>query len=303
VSGVGVTDIAEEGTGMTTKYFILPKIHMLALVGIVTTLLLAACGGGTASTSTASTTPTATLARVTAIAHGTLAHVPKGSAELTWNAVSKILTVKLSLTGLAPHSIHPSHIHSGSCSIPGRLIYPLQYVVADATGNATVTSTVPNIVDGIPATGWMIYVHNGPYVTSDDQSLPITCGDISNPGGAKAVQATMSSTTERDQAVGGSVQLTLRGQQLWVQLTLSGLQPGSTHPARIDAGSCTRQGNVVFQLHNVVANAAGNVNMTTVLDNVSAIPSSGWYVNVHYSMDLSTQAGADSIACGDIVSS
>jgi hypothetical protein len=274
-------------------------MHTLALAGMIAALILAACGSANAPA--ASPTPTATLASITATAHGTLKHVPNGTAELTWNASSKILTVKLSLTGLAPHSIHPSHIHSGSCSIPGRLIYPLQYVVADATGNAIVTSTVPNIADGIPATGWMIYVHNGPYVISDDQSLPITCGDISNPSGAKTVQVKMNSTTERDQAASGSVQLTLRGKQLWVQLTISGLQPGSTHPVHIDAGSCTSQGQVVYQLQNVVANASGNASVTTVLNNVSSIPSSGWYVNVHYSMNLTTQAGADSIACGDVI--
>jgi Cu/Zn superoxide dismutase len=289
-----------EGNTMFKSYFMMRKLHVLALTSIVITLLLAACAGGT--TSTTSSTPTPTQASISAIGHGVLKHVPYGRAELLWNPASKTLTVKMSLTGLVPHSVHPAHIHGGNCNIPGRLIYPLQYVIADATGNATVTSTVNNIADGIPATGWMIYVHNGPYVTSDAQSLPITCGDIVNPTSAKSVAVNMSSAiVERDQSVNGAVQLTLRGEQLMVNLRLTGLQPGSTHPAQIYAGSCSKQGNVVHQLPNVVADAKGSVNLTTVINNVSSIPSSGWYVNVHYSTDLTTQAGADAIVCGDVI--
>ncbi len=277
---------------------------MLALTSIVTILFLVACAGGATSTTSPTPASTPTQADISSIGHGVLKHVPYGRAEVTWNPVSKTLTVKMSLTGLVPNSVHPAHIHGGNCNIPGRLIYPLQYVMADATGNATVTSTVYNISDGIPPTVWMIYVHNGPYVTSDAQSLPITCGDIVNPTSAKSVAVNMSSAiVERDQAVSGTVQLTLRGEQLTVNLRLTDLQPGSTHPAQIYAGSCSKQGNVVHQLPNVVADAKGSVNMTTVINNVPSIPSSGWYVNVHYSTDLTTQAGADAIVCGNVITS
>jgi hypothetical protein len=291
-----------EGNVMLTPYFIIRKIYTLAPIGIALTLLLAACAGGNASATTSSTptAPTQSTASISAIGHGVLKHAPYGRAELTWDPVSKSLTVKLSITGLVPHSIHPDHIHGGSCTIPGRLIYPLQYIIADATGNATATSTIKNITDGIPATGWLIYVHNGPYVTTDAQSLPITCGDIINPAAAKSVAVNMTTSTERDQAASGAVQLTLRGEQLTVNLKLTGLQPGSTHPAQINAGSCAKQGNLVHQLPNVVADASGNVNMTTFIGNVSAIPATGWYVNVHYSTDVMNQAGADAIVCGDV---
>src|SRR2546421_5887768 len=288
-----------EGNIMLTPYFFIRKIYTLAPIAIALTLLLTACAGGNASATTTSTR-TQSTASISAIGHGVLKHVPYGRAELTWNPTSKSLTVKLSITGLVPHSIHPDHIHGGSCTIPGRLIYPLQYIIADATGNATAISTIKNITDGIPASGWLIYVHNGPYVTTDAQSLPITCGDITNPAAAKSVAVNMTSTTERDQAASGAVQLTLRGEQLAVNLKLTGLQPGSTHPVQINAGSCSKQGNVVHQLPNVVADASGNVNMTTFIGNVSSIPTAGWDVNVHYSTDVTNQAGADAILCGDV---
>jgi hypothetical protein len=286
---------------MFKTYFMIRKRHILPLAGILTTLLLVACSGGT--TSTTSTTAAPTQASISATGHAILKHAPYGKAELTWDAASKLLIVRMSLTGLVPHSVHPAHIHSGSCNIPGRLIYPLQYVVADATGNATVTSNVKGIADGIPATGWMIYVHNGPYVITDAQSLPITCGNISNPTAAKSVAVNMSAAVaERDQAVSGTAQLTLRGTQLTVNLKLTGLQPSSNHPAQIYAGSCSRQGNVLYQLPNVVADAKGNATATGAINNVSSISSNGWYVNIHYSTDLSNQAGADAIVCGDIIS-
>ncbi|MGH2481590.1 MAG: hypothetical protein ACRDHW_18205 [Ktedonobacteraceae bacterium] len=40
--------------------------------------------------------------------------------------------------------------------------------------------------------------------------------------------------------------------------------------------------------------------MTTTIQNVTGIPSTGWYVNVHRGTDLSTQTGFDPIACGDV---
>ncbi len=283
---------------MPKTYFMIRERHILLLAGILTILLLVACSGGTPSTTAAPT-----QASISATGHAILKHAPYVKAELKWDAASKLLTVKMSLTGLVPHSVHPAHIHSGSCNIPGRLIYPLQYVVADATGNAAVTSTVKGIADGIPATGWMIYVHNGPYVITDAQSLPITCGDISNPTAAKSVAVSMSAAVaERDQAVSGTAQLTLRGTQLTINLKLTGLQPNSHHPAQIYTGSCSRQGNVVYQLPNVVADAKGNATATGAINNVSSIPGSGWYVNVHYSTDLTNQAGADAIVCGDVTS-
>jgi hypothetical protein len=50
----------------------------------------------------------------------------------------------------------------------------------------------------------------------------------------------------------------------------------------------------------VVADASGKSISTTTIKNVSSIPGKGWYVNVHYSTNLTTQTGFDPIACGDV---
>src|SRR6266700_3248341 len=94
---------------------------------------------------------------------------------------------------------------------------------------------------------------------------------------------------------------TLSGRTLTVKLTLSGLQPKSSHAAHIHIGSCASQGAVVYPLQNVVADATGNANVTTTIKNVSSIPSRNWFVNVHYSTNISTQTGFNPIACGNVV--
>jgi hypothetical protein len=217
-----------------------------------------------------------------------------------------MLTVKITLTGLAPSSTHPSHIHTGSCSNQGAVVYPLQNIVADATGNATVTTMVPNITNGIPASGWYVNVHNGPGLSPDEQFLPIVCGDVvnSNPStsAAQSVQVALTEApgASTGQAATGKAQLSLSGTTLKVTVTLSGLAPNSMHAAHIHKGSCESQGPVVYPLDNVVADGSGNATVTTTVNNVSAIPSSGWYVNVHRTTALSTQTGFDPIACGNV---
>ncbi|HEY6408400.1 MAG TPA: hypothetical protein VIY29_13110 [Ktedonobacteraceae bacterium] len=49
-----------------------------------------------------------------------------------------------------------------------------------------------------------------------------------------------------------------------------------------------------------IANASGIGSSTTTLTNVSSIPEGGWYVNVHLTMDMTTQFGNDPIACGNV---
>jgi hypothetical protein len=185
------------------------------------------------------------------------------------------------------------------------VVYPLQNVVADAHGVGTSTTTIKNVTT-LPATGWYINVHNGPGLSPSDQFLPIVCNDLS----LSTISATSTSSLQvpltaapgssASESASGTAQLTLSGNTLTVKLTLSGLAPNSAHAAHIHAGSCESQGPVVHPLQNVVADASGNADVTTTIQNVSSIPSSGWYVNVHYSTDLSTQTGFNPIACGDV---
>jgi Cu/Zn superoxide dismutase len=51
-------------------------------------------------------------------------------------------TVTVSATGLPPSSAHTANIHEGQCASPGPTLYPLKDVVADASGKASITTSV-----------------------------------------------------------------------------------------------------------------------------------------------------------------
>jgi len=292
---------------MFTRYPEQRRISIFAVLAVVVALLVTACGGSASTpTSTPTSNPPATTPTSSATtATATLKHVPNGTADLSWDPGSHMLTVKIALVGLAPSSIHPSHIHAGSCSNQGSVIHPLQNIVADAHGVATATTMV-SVPQGIPANGWYVNVHNGPGLSPSDQFLPIVCGDVSNSNtsttAAQSVHVTLTSApgASTGEAVSGMAQLSLSGKTLTVKLTLSGLEPNSAHAAHIHSGSCESQGAVVYPLTPVKADATGNASVTITINNVSSIPSSGWYVNVHHSTALATQTGFDPIACGNV---
>lgn len=279
---------------MITRFSMNWKVSRLVMLAVLAALLLAACSTGNDPGSTSKSM----------IASATLTHGPAGKADLTWDPSSHTLTVQPSMTGFAPNSRHPAHIHAGDCHNAGKVVYPLQDVVADAHGVANITTTISSVMNEIPATGWYINVHNGPELTSEAQSMPIACGEVSNSqhstGAPQEVLVSLADTTAPNQSASGSAQLTLSGQTLTVKLIISGLAPNSTHMAHIHEGTCNSQGKAVHGLNPVVADASGNGSSTTVLTGVSSIPSSGWYVNVHLTMDMSTPTGNDPIACGDV---
>ncbi|MEO6891856.1 MAG: CHRD domain-containing protein [Ktedonobacteraceae bacterium] len=292
---------------MSMRYPEQRRGSILAALVVVVALLVTACGD---TTSTPAATPTSNAPATTptssaTTASATLKHVPAGTADLSWSPSTHMLTVKISLVGLAPSSTHPAHIHAGSCSNEGKVIYPLQNIVADAHGVGTATTMV-SVPQGIAASGWYVNVHNGPGLSPADQFLPIVCGDIANANtsmtAAQAVHVALASPPKASagEAVSGMAQLSLSGTTLTVKLTLSGLEPNSAHAAHIHSGSCESQGPVVYPLTVVTADASGNATVMTTLTGVPSIPATGWYVNVHHSTALATQTGFDPVACGNV---
>jgi hypothetical protein len=87
-------------------------------------------------------------------------------------------TVTIKLTGFPPNSSHVSHLHAGKCAQPGGIAYALVQVIADASGAATATTTVPAAYS-IPASGWYVNVHHGPDFTDADYAPSDSCGDLS----------------------------------------------------------------------------------------------------------------------------
>jgi hypothetical protein len=162
-------------------------------------------------------------------------------------------------------------------------------------------------VKTIPASGWFVNVHNGPGLVAADEAASIVCNDLAfsnvSPTKTLSVQVPLNAApgSGGSEMASGMTRLALSGSTLTVNLTLSGLQPHSSHAAHIHAGSCLNQGGaVIYPLSNVVAGATGNASETTTIKNVKSIPASGWYVNVHYGTNLATQTGFQPIVCGNV---
>jgi len=241
-------------------------------------------------------------------AKATLSHTPTGTSDLKWNAANQTLTVTVHLTGLAPKSTHPGHIHKGDCGSNGATVHSINPVVADDKGVGMSETTIQQVKEGIPQSGWYINIHNGPELTTPLQKIAITCGEIVNSNAStssdQSVQVTLGSTPDENQAASGNAELSVAGDKLTVKVTLSGLAPNSTHIAHIHEGSCEAQGAVKYPLTSIVADASGKGTSTTTVEQVTAVPANGWYVNVHLGApdtEKSAQTGGDGIACGNVV--
>jgi hypothetical protein len=112
-----------------------------------------------------------------------LQQTSSGSADISWNPRSQALAVTLHLRGLQPGSNHAAHIHVGTCSARGEILYPFQNIVANRAGDAVSTITFHNVAGGIPATDWNITVHRGATAKTGD----LLCGNIVNPRRARSV--------------------------------------------------------------------------------------------------------------------
>jgi hypothetical protein len=140
------------------------KLLVLAMLGALTTF---ACGGDALVPPTAHAVDFTMLAQNGSTAAGT-GTVVKGSDSFT---------VTIKLAGLAPNSSHVSHLHAGGCAAPGGIAFALHQVVADATGAATITSTVPTSYV-VPASGWYVNVHHGPDFSAPANAPSDSCGDL-----------------------------------------------------------------------------------------------------------------------------
>jgi CHRD domain len=238
------------------------------------------------------TEPLARRGSVTAIA--LLEHTPNGFAALTWQAGQ--LRVVLTLTGLAPGSLHPLRVQAGTCQHEGALLLALPQVAANAQGQAALSVSVP-AGSPVPKRA-IVAVDNGPGRTTAAQAQTIACGPIQMHDGQAFV--VLGSASAVNQAVAGVAQLALVGTTLTIRLRLSGLQPGSQHAAHIHAGSCSQTGAVLLPFPLLHADDQGQIARVLTFAHIRAIPTSGWALNVHLGATLPTQTLFDPIACGNV---
>ena len=255
-----------------------------AVAGLVLAAL-AGCGGnggGAPATETAS---------------AQLSQVPTGTADISYDAATQVLTVTMHVTGATPKVALPSHIHKGSCAgAPGDVLYPLTAGKADAGGVVNVTTMVPN-VPAVPS-GADVHFHTGPTTATAGEKKSIVCGDLNGqpgtirlgPNGAPGDNATGTASITRDPATG----------RMTVKVVVDGLEPGTAHPAHIHLGSCEAQGPVIVPLDALQADSSGHAEATTTVQNAPGIGT--WYVNVHRGPGLDGPQFTP-ITCGNVSSS
>jgi Cu/Zn superoxide dismutase len=256
-------------------------------VAAVAAASVAACS----STSTQSSTSTPALSTATASGAPaspisvTLASQPSGTAALSWDPQTKNVSAKLQMVGFTPGSSHAMHIHQGSCAAQGTVSVGFPDVTANAGGaiDTTVTSLQP-ATGGLTA-GTLLNIHLAPAAQLGDPGslgyTPISCGDIDP---AAPSPLTMAPLPQPGQHPQGSAKLTYEpgNKTLTVDVTASGLVPGSDHAVHVHLGACDSQGPVKYPLDDLMASPAGGAEVTTVVQNVAqAPPASGWYLNVH----------------------
>jgi len=139
------------------------------VLAVSSLLVVAACGGTTATTP--SPTPTINFTMVAQNGSGV-----SGTGTIVKSTDSFIVTIKLS--GLVPNSSHISHVHNGACAKAGGIAYPLSQVIADSSGVAVTQSIVP-VSYSVPASGWYVNVHHGPDFSAPANGPSISCGDLS----------------------------------------------------------------------------------------------------------------------------
>jgi hypothetical protein len=97
-----------------------------------------------------------------------------GKATLTYNPATGMTTVTVSVQNLEPGSVHPSHIHAGTCSTNGPVLAGLNNVKASAAGVGKATTVIKGSFVGKQA---YVNVHLGPGL-SFTQYTVLACGEL-----------------------------------------------------------------------------------------------------------------------------
>jgi hypothetical protein len=125
------------------------------------------------------------------------------------------------------------------------------------------------------------------------------CGG-STPTTAAAPKVSFPMAAENASAVLGTADVVVSGASFTLTVKLTGLLPNSSHISHIHSGKCAAPGGVAYALQQLVADAAGAGTTTTVVPASYAVPTSGWYVNIHHGPDFSAPANSPSVSCGNM---
>jgi hypothetical protein len=109
-----------------------------------------------------------------------------------------------------------------------------------------------------------------------------------------------SMLAQNGSTVSGTGQIVESAGSFTITLKLKGMVAGSSHVSHVHAGQCASPGGIAYALQSVVADAAGTATTVSTVPAGYAIPTSGWYVNVHHGPDFTEAEYAPSDSCGNL---
>jgi Cu/Zn superoxide dismutase len=142
--------------------------------------------------------------------------------------------------------------------------------------------------------------------------LAVACGHstASAPAASPSTTSTPSMSTslaatkvalapQNGSEVKGTAYITQEKGEFVVRLHVTGLKPGTSHPAHIHAGHCASNGPIIYNLQELVADKNGAADSTTVIGHIYEVPKTGWYINVHQGPTLAGP-GFTPVACSPL---
>jgi hypothetical protein len=111
---------------------------------------------------------------------------------------------------------------------------------------------------------------------------------------------TFAMTAQNGSGVSGTGSIVKGTASFTLTIVLTGMQPGSVHISHIHAGKCAQPGGIVYNLTSVDAGSTGSATTVSAVPAGYLVPTSGWYVNVHFGPDFTEAEYAPSISCGDL---
>lgn len=288
--------------------------HRLVLFVVVAMVLAGCSKSTTSSTNTpgSSTSSAPPASPSPAAAPLTLQHMPSGTATLTWDPATKVISASVNMIGFTPGSAHAMHIHTGSCQNQvNPPVIPFPDLTANSVGAVSETVKSNPVASGIPASGYLnIHLAPGAQLGTPGSTsfTPIACanlptstatGGTGTTGGSTPAASTASATstatptsTASTSSKTGPITLTMLalpqpGQHpqgtatdrydatahtLTVDLNVTGLPTSTAHAAHIHSGSCAAQGPVVYMLNDLMADASGNATGSSTVTGVMTAP-------------------------------
>jgi hypothetical protein len=123
-------------------------------------------------------------------------------------------------------------------------------------------------------------------------------GTGTNPSPTPTINFTMAA--QNGSGVAGTGTVVKVAGSFTVTIKLTGLTPSSSHISHVHNGACAKPGGIAYPLSQVIADSSGAATVLSIVPAAYAVPTSGWYVNVHHGPDFSAPANGPSISCGDL---